>query len=138
MNNKEKAQEFINIATQLNTLGFFDVFVEYSQPENRILSVLYSTNDVSPSYLSDKLNLSRVNITISLNHLEKLGYIRREIDSHDRRKVICLLTEEGEKAITTLTDKATLYLANIFDKIGDDLSGSLVQIIKKIQDYYKL
>lgn len=137
MSNIEKAKEFISLATDLNTTGFFDVFVEYSQPDNRILSELIVTENLSPSYLSDKLNLSRVNVTNSLNNLENDGLITIAIDPTDRRKVICNITELGKKKITKLTQKATKFLASIFDLLTDEMSDNLVKTLKIIQNHFQ-
>lgn len=135
MNNKEKAKVFIEVATELDSLGFFDVFVEYSQPENRILNELKVNKTSSPSYLSEKLNLSRVTITNSLNNLENDDLITREIDPSDRRKVICNITNKGLQEVTKLVEKATQFLADIFDRIGDEMSDNLVSTLQIIKKY---
>lgn len=131
-----KAQQFLEMATELQKKGFFDIFVDYSQPELRIMDMLHRENniEISPSTLSEELRISRVNVTNALNSLESQGYIIRSIDPQDRRKVIVTLTELGKTEIQDNIKRVITFLDQMFRTIGVDLTDSFMEIIKVVTE----
>lgn len=136
MNNKEKAEKFINISTELSQSGYFNVFVEYSQPDNRVLSELFAAKTkLSPSDLSDRLLLSRVTVTNCLNVLENDRLIIRTISKTDRRKVNVNLTEKGKMAVIELMKKAIGFIEQMFSSLGEEKVNSLFEIIETVKKH---
>ena len=67
-----------------------------------VLESLYHLGPMSQGEISVKILRSTGNMTLVLDNLEKRGWVRRERDANDRRKVNISLTEEGREVITLL------------------------------------
>jgi DNA-binding MarR family transcriptional regulator len=124
----------MDIATKLHSKNFFDIFMEYSQPDARILEALMRAGEelLSPSTLSDNLKISRVNVTNALNSLESQGYIERSIDKQDRRKVNVKITQVGKVEIGEVYGRVISYLTNMFKMIGEKLTDDFLETVKVI------
>lgn len=75
------------------------------------------------STLAEKLMLSKQQMTQLIHRLESLGYIAREADEMDRRKVLLQITE---KANALIEQNTQLYLHD-FNKKIDRLSSKEVK-----------
>ncbi|RMI28551.1 MarR family transcriptional regulator [Nocardia stercoris] len=63
----------------------------------RCLEELLTTGELSPSELSDRLNLTTGSVTVMLDRLEKLDLLVRAPHPVDRRKVVIRITDEGAR-----------------------------------------
>lgn len=52
-----------------------------------------------PATLSDALLIPKASVTMYVKRLEKIGYIKREIDPEDLRRHKLTMTSEGRKAL---------------------------------------
>jgi len=88
----------------------------------------------SVSGLADCMNLSRPNISRSVDELVNAGYVNRKQDVHDRRNVNLTLTESGKKLIQSLLlsngKKMLEKFILIDDNELDDISRGLVALQK--------
>lgn len=135
---EDNVKKFFDLAVEINTYGFFDIFVKYSQNENRVLDMLSRSSDVVlPSYLSEKLQLSRVSVTLTLNSLESKGLIKRELSSSDRRKVNVSITKKGEEVLEVIREEAYAFIKNLFAIIGVNKCEQLMDIMNDIYTYVK-
>lgn len=69
---------------------------EFNGAQGRILFVLWETDRIPISVLSERTGLAKTTLTSMLDRLEKSGHIRREPDADDRRAVRICLTESAE------------------------------------------
>lgn len=135
---EDNVKKFFDLAVEINTYGFFDIFVKYSQNENRVLDMLSRSSDVVlPSYLSEKLQLSRVSVTLTLNSLESKGLIKRELSLSDRRKVNVSITKKGEEVLEIIREEAYAFIKNLFAIIGVNKCEQLMDIMNDIYTYVK-
>jgi len=135
---EDNVKKFFDLAVEINTYGFFDIFVKYSQNENRVLDMLSRSSDVVlPSYLSEKLQLSRVSVTLTLNSLESKGLIKRELSLSDRRKVNVSITKKGEEVLEVIREEAYAFIKNLFAIIGVNKCEQLMDIMNDIYTYVK-
>ena len=123
--------DFLKHAITLSDNNYFNVFVEYAQPKTRILDLINrSGKDVAkPSFISDKLNLSRVAVTVSLNQMEKEGLIERKLSAQDRRNIIVNITKLGLNEVKNIREKAYFFLTDMFNTIGKKRTEDLFEII---------
>lgn len=123
--------DFLEHAITLSDNNYFNVFVEYAQPKTRILDLINrSGKDVAkPSFISDKLNLSRVAVTVSLNQMEKEGLIERKLSAQDRRSIIVNITKLGLNEVKNIREKAYFFLTDMFNTIGKKRTEDLFEII---------
>lgn len=64
-----------------------------------VLEALYHLGPMCPGEVGSKLLKSGGNITLVVDNLEKMGLVRRERDTTDRRMIILHLTPEGTAVI---------------------------------------
>lgn len=69
---------------------------EFNGAQGRILFVLWETDNIPISELSEKTGLAKTTLTSMLDRLEGAGHIRRVPDAEDRRAVRICLTESAE------------------------------------------
>lgn len=69
---------------------------EFNGAQGRILFVLWETDNIPISELSEKTGLAKTTLTSMLDRLEGAGHIRRVPDAEDRRSVRICLTESAE------------------------------------------
>ncbi len=69
---------------------------EFNGAQGRILFVLWETDDIPISMLSERTGLAKTTLTSMLDRLERSGHIRRLPDPDDRRAVRICLTESAE------------------------------------------
>ena len=72
----------------LDTLGL-------TYPQYLVMLVLWERDDISLSYLSERLTLDSGTLTPLLKRLEGMGQLRRQRDENDERKIRITLTREG-------------------------------------------
>jgi DNA-binding MarR family transcriptional regulator len=84
------------------------------------------------------MNVSSARIAQALNSIEKKGWITREIDSADRRKILVTLTSEGQKVakerMQAITDLATKMLTRLGEHDAQEyvrIMGRLIAIIEE-------
>lgn len=69
---------------------------EFNGAQGRILFVLWETDNIPISELSEKTGLAKTTLTSMLDRLEGAGHIRRVPDAEDRRTVRICLTGSAE------------------------------------------
>lgn len=69
---------------------------EFNGAQGRILFVLWETDDIPISMLSERTGLAKTTLTSMLDRLERSGHILRLLDPDDRRAVRICLTESAE------------------------------------------
>ncbi len=68
-----------------------------------LMRLIYERNyRCSQRDLRRRLGVARATISRMLRSLEKLGWIQREDDPHDRRTRMCVLTSEGRRVVATV------------------------------------
>ena len=78
-----------------------------------ILICLYEQDKMSMKDIADKIHRTRPTVTVLVDKLEKLGYIKREISQEDSRYTYITLTKKGQD------------FKPIFEKISEDLNNML-------------
>ena len=93
---------------------------------------------VSPGQIVSEMKVSSARIAQTLNSVEKKGWITREIDPSDRRKVLVALTPTGEDAaaehLQRITDLTTKMLALLGEKDAKEyvrITGKLAERVKE-------
>ena len=83
----------------------------------------------------------KVLVTNILNMLEKRGYIEREHDEADRRKVYVALTKSGGKHLQEKYEETIRYISGIFEELGEEdtreylrITGQIHRITEKMRE----
>lgn len=78
-----------------------------------ILVCLYHNDKITMKDIADKIHRTRPTVTVLVDKLEKLGYLKREISQKDSRYTYIALTKKGQN------------FKPIFEKISKDLNDML-------------
>lgn len=104
--------------------------------ENGVLLYIFNNGEagkkVLPGDLVKELGISFGRITNILKVLEKKGYVQKEQDCMDRRRVYVSLTEEGECYIKDKYQKALNYFSQIFEQLGEEDAAQYYRISLQI------
>lgn len=94
-------------------------------------------NKIQPSEIGHKMNVSSARIAQTLNSIEKKGWITRDIDLNDRRKIIISLTPEGKKQAENCRKSVIDNAAKMLELLGEDDAEEYVRITGKLADKIK-
>jgi MarR family 2-MHQ and catechol resistance regulon transcriptional repressor len=97
-----------------------------------ILRVAYPEG-LQLSEIGELLVTSRANVTGLVDHLEQRGFVKRTVDSHDRRARLAKLTKKGEALIDELRPGHAARTAALFSHLTLDELHQLTGILKKIR-----
>ncbi len=100
----DKGNRFI--IEQLNSNGIDGLVPSHGD----ILAVLYVDGKLTMKDIAEKIHRTKPTVTVLVDKLEKLGFVRREKSTDDYRVTFIVLTE-----------KARTFKA-VFEKISDDLN----------------
>lgn len=96
----------------------------------RILSE--SEGNVSAGVLAREMNVSTARIARALNTLEAKGFIKRESETSDARKVIIKLTAQGEKALEQRMREVEKIVEPLFYNLTEEELAKLFSLLKKL------
>lgn len=103
-----------------------------SMGEAPVLDLLSRMPDgMSPSYLASRLGYTRSRMTRILDSLSAKGYVRREADSHDRRRVTAFATEKGRKFSREQRAEGVNDLAARLTTLGEHDTKELLRVLEK-------
>lgn len=103
----EKGDKFI--VQQLNANGIKELVPSHGD----ILAVLYQHKKLTMKEIAQKINRTKPTVTVLVNKLEKLGFVKREKSSEDSRLTYILTTQKGDE------------FKPVFEKISEDLNKML-------------
>ena len=81
--------------------------------------------------LGELLLVSRANITGLMHHLEQKGYVRRVVDSADRRARFARITKKAEALLDELMPLHYAHLKSMLQDLSDDEKRSLLGLFRK-------
>jgi DNA-binding MarR family transcriptional regulator len=103
-----------------------ETFVLYFIKENQGKTV--------PSQISEVMGVSSARIATALNSLEEKGFITREIDIEDRRKIIVRLTQKGTDHVEEWERKFIEDLKDTLIALGEEDAKELVRITGRLAE----
>ena len=91
-------------------------------------------DEALPGEISQEMDVSSARIAQALNSIERKGWITREIDRNDRRKIIVRLTAEGK----TEADKHQRFIVGLTAKmlslLGEEDAKEYIRITSKLAE----
>jgi DNA-binding MarR family transcriptional regulator len=109
--------------------------IDINLPEFLLLKRISKTDSEDNSCLLNIQNsqhISKSGVSKMLGTLEKKGYIIRETDKNNRRKIIITLTTKGYKAIEHLDNIINDYLTEYINAVGEDYLKQFFEIINHL------
>ena len=97
-----------------------------------ILVCLYQNDKMTMKEIADKINRTRPTVTVLVDKLEKLGYLKREISQNDNRYTYITLTKKG-KDFKPVFEKISNKLNDmLYKNLSKDESDILENLLQKI------
>lgn len=93
-----------------------------------------SDGNIYMSELQDQLCISKAAISQIANNLENKGYLTREINKNNRRKLIITLTPEGREAMRQAEIKFDEMLSAFISRIGSHDLLEVVRLFNRFAD----
>jgi DNA-binding MarR family transcriptional regulator len=94
--------------------------------------------DVIPSEISDVMQVSTARVAATLNSLEDKGFITRQIDMSDRRRILVRLTSAGDRQAAEHREVALGNITDMLRGLGEHdaqeyvrITGRLVELISQ-------
>lgn len=104
-----------------------------------LIGELRSKNEkVFASDLSSVLLISRAAVTPTIQFLERHGFLRRETEDSDARKVALYLTDKGEKTLAEAKDYHYNFFSRFADSIGMEKVVELTQLLNMFYDFFSV
>ena len=87
---------------------------------------------VLPSEISTAMKLSAARVAMVLRVLEGKGWIERNTDPADRRKVLVTITPKGRETIKELRKKAFENTEKLIEAVGEEDIKEYIRIVDRI------
>ena len=96
--------------------------------------IAHIKNSVTPSEISQEMDVSSARVAAALNSLENKGLIVRSTDEIDRRKVIVNMTEKGRVIADRQYEMVINMAAKMLSFLGEEDAKEYVRITGKMAD----
>ena len=130
-----------NILVKKENSIFAEICKHYnmSYADINMLDAIYDRNKITePTILAEELLIPKQTITSMLDKLEKKGYVKRQHNENDRRKVNVMLLPKGERLLLQVQrtiDYAERYIMNHIGKNElEDMLNKYQKIISLLQE----
>jgi DNA-binding MarR family transcriptional regulator len=108
-----------------------------TMPLLRVLVYLREHPGAATGDIARRMSVTSSNVTRLVDRLVEQGFVRREADPDDRRYLRHLLTADGEAVLGSVQQKATAFVAHIFEELSDDDLSRLTEVFGRLWDAAK-
>lgn len=113
---------------------------EIARGEGAVLIYLMGGDGVCASEISQRFDINTSRVAAVLNTLSKKGFIKREEDPLDKRKIRVFITDKGKAFACERKKEIESYFVTLLEHLGEEdtkeylrLSGKINQIIKDLK-----
>jgi DNA-binding MarR family transcriptional regulator len=93
-----------------------------------------SGDKIIPSEISEAMGISGARIAATLNSLENKGYITRQIDPSDRRRILVTLTDKGREQENEYRRQLTETIEKMLRQLGEEDAKEYIRITRKMAE----
>lgn len=101
-------------------------------PQFSALDILGVHEKLSLSEIGEKMLVSGANITMVIDNLEKLGYVKRIQNQGDRRVILVQITESGKNKLTSILQPHIDFVSGLTKSISENEAKQLAELLKKL------
>ncbi|HEY5828741.1 MAG: MarR family winged helix-turn-helix transcriptional regulator [Hyphomicrobiaceae bacterium] len=121
-----------------NTLGLYSSRRYRSQfgvtlPEWRVLSIIALQRTTSARDISLTLATDKAWVGLTVQKLERRGFVRRVSDKRDARRTLVSLTKQGQQVHDAIMLNALRRQKRLLSKLTDDNAQSLIASLDQLQ-----
>ena len=125
-------QEQLSFLMDNNTHFIFH-YLGRRRGQGRILRMLNEHGALTQQELQCKLNVQSGSLSEILSKLESVGFINRERDEADKRRVIVTITESGLEDLRQHEELRMKRQAVLYDCLDPDEQTELIRLLTKLQ-----
>lgn len=138
MENKNIKTELIESLLEFSNSNYASLFFRIMEGKNAVLHFLNtSNNDVTPTIISQKLEISKARVTAIINVLSKEELIIIEKDKNDKRKMYVKITSKGKAYLLNKLNTIESEMATLVNTLGIEKTSELVEMLKLINQSSK-
>jgi DNA-binding MarR family transcriptional regulator len=100
--------------------SFADTLETVTLPQFRVLVLLSSLGPLRTGALAERLGANLSTFSRSLDRMVASGWVRREQNPGSRREVIIVLTPEGERIVTDVTERRRRAFRDIVARLAPE------------------
>ncbi len=104
----------------------------FSRNRNRALFMIEENEGMISSDIAKYLEMKKGSITTLVRDLEKKGYIYKEKDLEDKRKIWIRITDEGKQYTKAMNTAYAQALINIFGEIEEQELEEAAEAMNKV------
>ena len=96
--------------------------------------IAINKDHIIPSEISDATGISGARIAAMLNSLENKGFITRQIDRTDRRRILVTLTDKGKEQEEAHRQALIETIEKMLRSLGEHDAKEYVRILRKLAE----
>lgn len=104
---------------------------DMSLNEMFICSYIYRFNKASFKQLIEKTNLLKSQMNRQLNDLIEKGFVTKNTDDNDKRKIVLEMTEKGKEVYLKEHEKVVALISRVTNELGNKKTASLAKLMKE-------
>ena len=124
---RENANKFI--CKELETSGITGIVPSHGD----IMAVLFKSHKCTMKELAANIRRTKATLTVLVDKLEKIGYVKREKSSQDSRVTYITLTKKGLDLKPVFEDISKKLNNLVFTDISEKEGETLHKILEKIE-----
>jgi len=94
--------------------------------------VLHGRTDISPTYLSRCLQVSKNTVSALLNGLDEQGLLERVLDPDDRRAIHIHLTPTGREVVMATAPEHVAFLNRVSSRLAPEERAQMINLLVKL------
>ena len=114
---------------------FERIALEYNITANEVMILTFLKDDFDQDMATDIVNtlmISKSHVSLSVNNLEKAGYIVKKQDVNDKKKIHLVITEEAKPILDEIEYEQNKLYEVIFKGISEEEKEILKLILQKM------
>ncbi|WP_300682032.1 MarR family transcriptional regulator [Nocardioides sp.] len=105
----------------------------FSRYEVLVLLYFSRTRTLPMTKIGERLMVHPTSVTNAIDRLVKQGYVARDADPSDRRRILARLTEEGERVVTEGT-QAVMALNFAVDGLSQSEQATMYDLMRRMRE----
>ena len=111
--------------------------IKLSMNEIHVLEAVLKTSEPTMTNISHRLRITVGTLTTSVNRLVEKGFVKRQRELEDKRKVLVSLTNNAVEALKIHDQFHEEMLADVFKDMKLEDDEVLLQSLENLSEYFK-
>lgn len=122
-----------SVANKVQTRGDENLEILTSRQHMALIAIAHlPTSNTTLMNIAKKLDTTKQTANKLISSLVKKGYVQTIPSKTDKRSINVEITNEGKQALIATTEKATLFLENMFHEFSTEELETLWMLLKKL------